>query len=54
MKKVRGQPLKGETIKSEKITIRIEFKEKTLLIKKFGSISAGINYLIKKFIKDLP
>lgn len=52
MKKVRGQPLKGDTVKSEKVTVRIESKEKSLLIKKFGSISAGIDHLLKNYLKE--
>ena len=54
MKKINnlGAPLKGEQPKTEKITVRIESKEKALLIKKFGSISAGIDYLMKKHLKE--
>lgn len=51
-KSAMGAPLKGDALKSEKITVRIESKEKALLIKKFGSISAGIDFLIKNFLKE--
>jgi predicted RNA-binding protein Jag len=47
-----GRPLKGKRPKSESITVRIEPKEKALLIKTYGSISTAIDYLIKKFMKE--
>lgn len=47
-----GRPLKGDKPKTEKITVRIESKEKALLIKTYGSISEGIDHLLKRFLKD--
>lgn len=46
-----GRPLQGEAPKSVKITVRIEEIEKDLLIKKYGSISEGINFLLKALVK---
>lgn len=42
-----GRPIAGEAPKRESITVRIEAKEKALLIKEFGSISAAIDTFIK-------
>jgi len=47
-----GRPLKGADARTEKISVRIEPKEKALLLKKFGSISAGIDFLLKRFLKE--
>lgn len=49
---VIGRPLKGEKPKTEKVSVRIESKEKSLLVKKFGSISAGIDHLLKNYLKE--
>lgn len=51
-KKLPWRPLKGDRPKTEKITVRIELKEKALLIKTYGSISAGIDHLLKRFLKE--
>ena len=57
MKKIKGsenlgRPIKGDRPKTEKITVRIESKEKSLLIKTYGSISEGIDHLLKRFLKE--
>lgn len=48
--KKRGRPTK-QLKKSARIAVRIEESEKTHLLNKFGSVSTGISYLIKKDIR---
>jgi len=50
--KTLGRPIQGDAPKSVKITVRIEETEKDLLIKIYGSISLGIDQLLKKLAED--
>jgi hypothetical protein len=45
-----GRP-KKDLVKEARIAARIEQAEKEHLINKFGSVSVGISYLIKKDIR---